>query len=181
LPALPGLPPPPPFDPLKISLDGTDARVNGTDHELIRKDDGSLMRTAGGLNANEAWLTQDRDGDGSVHGGVVDGKELIGDHGGRFKNGYDQLAHDYADEIKVDAQGRKYLDTTSGRAASELKLSRQDGTSQPASAVIKKLYLDYQEVNQASADGKTAIRQAGDVEYLDGHRAKAGDEWTQQA
>ncbi len=167
------------YDPLKITLDGTDAKLNTTDHVQIRMEDGTVKTMSGGLNDNEAWLVKDRDGLGVAKNGVVDGEDVFGDHLGQFKNAYDQLAHEYAGELKTDAQGNKYIDLTdpNSQAAKELRLMDKAGNLYTASEKLNKLYVTHAEVNKASADGQTAIRQEGLVEYKDTHTAKAVDQW----
>jgi hypothetical protein len=166
-------------DPLKITLDGTDARLNTTDHVQIRMEDGTVKTMSGGLNANEAWLVKDRDGLGVTKNGVVDGEDVFGDHLGQFKNAYDQLANEYASEVKTDANGQRYLDLSdpTSAAAKELKLMDRAGKLVPAAEKLNKIYLTHDEVNKTSGDGKTAIKQEGLVEYTDRHTAKAVDQW----
>jgi hypothetical protein len=167
------------YDPLKITLDGTDAKLNTTDHVQIRMEDGTVKTMSGGLNDNEAWLVKDRDGLGVAKNGVVDGEDVFGDHMGQFQNAYDQLAHEYAGELKTDAQGNKYIDLTdpNSQAAKELKLMDKGGNLYTAADKLNKIYVSYAEVDKTSADGKTAIKQEGLVEFTDKHTAKAVDQW----
>lgn len=167
------------YDPLKITLDGTDARLNTTDHVQIRMEDGTVKTMSGGLNDNEAWLVKDRDGQGITKNGVVDGEDVFGDHMGKYKNAFDQLAQEYASELKTDAQGNKYLDLTdpNSLAARELKLMDKAGNLYLASEKLNKIYVSYAEVERVSNDGLTAIKQEGLVEYKDRHTAKAVDQW----
>jgi hypothetical protein len=166
-------------DPLKIALDGSDAQLNTTDHAKIKMEDGTVKEMSGGLNGNEAWLAKDRDGKGITKNGVIDGEDLFGDHMGQYKHAYDQLAKEYAGEIKTDANGKRYIDLTdpNSKAAKELKLVDKSGKSIPASSKMNKIYVDHEEVNKTSADNQTSIRQQGDVEFKDGHKAKAVDQW----
>jgi hypothetical protein len=167
------------YDPLKITLDGTDAKLNTTDHTKIRMEDGTVKEMSGGLNDNEAWLVKDRDGLGVKKDGVVDGEDVFGDHMGKFKNAYDQLAQEYAGELKTDAQGNKYIDLKDPNsvAAKELKLMDKGGNLYTASEKLNKIYVSYAEVNKTSSDGLTAIKQEGLVEYKDNHTAKSVDQW----
>lgn len=167
-------------DPLKITLDGTDAKVNITDHSKIRLDDGREVTMSGGLNDNEAWLVKDRNGDGtSMNNGVIDGKEIFGDHLGKFKNAYDELAHEYAAELKTDEQGRKYIDLADPNsvAGKELKLMDKAGNMYHAADKLQKLYVTWDEVNIEGGDGMTSLRQQALVQYNDGKVAKSADQW----
>lgn len=167
------------YDPLKITLDGTDAKINTTDHVQIRMENGTVKTMSGGLNDNEAWLVKDRDGQGVSKNGVVDGEDVFGDHMGNYKNAYDQLAQEYAAEVKTDANGNKYIDLTDPNsvAAKELKLMDSSGNLYKAADKLNKLYVSYEDVNRISADGQTAIKQEGLVEFKDKHTAKAVDQW----
>lgn len=171
------------YDPLKITLDGTDATLNTTDHSKIQMEDGKVHVMSGGLNDNEAWLVKDQDADGLRHNGVIDGRDVIGDHGGKYKDAYDQLAHEYAGELKTDASGRKYIDLAdpNSKAAKELKLMDKAGNIIDASSKLTALYVTHAEVNKVSSDGLTSIKQEGLVEYKDGHTAKAADQWFSDA
>ncbi len=166
-------------DPLKLTLDGTDAKLNTTDHVKIRKEDGTVDTMSGGLNSNEAWLVKDRDGKGVTKSGVVDGEDVFGDHQGKFKNAYDQLAKEYAGEVKTDAQGNKFIDLAdpNSKAAKELKLMDKGGNLYTASDKLNKLYVSYADTNNTSADGDTSIREQSKAEYKDGHTAKTVDQW----
>lgn len=167
-------------DPLKITLDGTDAKVNTTDNSQIRLDDGREVTMSGGLNDNEAWLVKDRNGDGtSKNNGVIDGNEIFGDHLGKFKNAYDELAHEYAAELKTDEQGRKYIDLADPNsvAAKELKLMDKAGNYIHAADKLQKLYVSWDEVNIQAGDGQTSLRQQALVQYNDGKVAKSADQW----
>ncbi|MEB3205608.1 MAG: hypothetical protein VKP57_13030 [Candidatus Sericytochromatia bacterium] len=167
-------------DPLKITLDGTDAKVNTTDNSQIRLDDGREVTMSGGLNDNEAWLVKDRNGDGtSKNNGVIDGNEIFGDHLGKFKNAYDELAHEYAAELKTDEQGRKYIDLADPNsvAAKELKLMDKAGNYIHAADKLQKLYVTWDEVNIQAGDGQTSLRQQALVQYNDGKVAKSADQW----
>lgn len=170
--------------PIKIALDGQDARLNSTNGfriDLDGFDQGNdAVTTSGGLNSNEAWLVRDKDGDGIMRGGVVDGRDVYGDHEGKFSHGYDELARDYSDELKVDPQtGRRYLDLTdpNSRAARELKLLDASGNLTEAGKVLSRIDVDHVDVRESDASGQNQIRQRAEVTYRDGHTATSADQW----
>jgi len=170
--------------PIKIALDGKDAKLDST-HGFALAADGfgqgkGAVKTSGGLNPNEAWLARDRAGDGLVKNGVVDGNDVYGDHDGKFSNGYAQLAQDYQGELKTDpATGHRYIDLTdpNSRAAKELKLLDASGKSVPASSVLNRIDVDALGANERDASGNNQIRQRASVTYKDGHTAMSADQW----
>jgi hypothetical protein len=170
--------------PIKIALDGKDARLDST-HGFQLDADGfgrgqGAVTTSGGLNPNEAWLVRDKDGDGITRNGVVDGNDVYGDHDGQFKNGYQELARDYQGELRTDpATGRRYIDLTdpNSRAARELKLLDASGRQVPASSVLTRIDVDAAGVNESDAAGRNQIRERASVTYLDGHTASSADQW----
>ncbi|MBM3267595.1 MAG: hypothetical protein FJZ01_08100 [Candidatus Sericytochromatia bacterium] len=170
--------------PIKIALDAKDAALNSTNGFRIDLDGfgrgKEAVTTSGGLNANEAWLVRDKDGDGITRGGVVDGRDVYGDHEGRFGNGYEELAKDYAADLKTDpATGKRYLDLSdpNSRAARELKLLDARGNLVPAGQVVKRIGVDFKDVSEADATGQNQIRQRAEVTYADGRKASSADQW----
>lgn len=170
--------------PIKIALDGKDARLDSA-HGFQIDADGfgegqGAVKTSGGLNPNEAWLVRDKGGDGITRNGVVDGDDVYGDHDGQFKNGYQELAHDYQSELKTDpATGHRYIDLTdpNSRAAKELKLLDASGRQVPASSVLTRIDVDAADVKETDATGRNQIRERASVTYLDGHTASSADQW----
>ncbi|HYV44610.1 MAG TPA: hypothetical protein VFA20_07085 [Myxococcaceae bacterium] len=173
--------------PIKIALDGKDAKLDST-HGFALDADGfgqgkGAVKTSGGLNPNEAWLMRDRAGDGLTKNGVVDGNDVYGDHDGKFSDGYAQLARDYKGELKTDpATGHRYIDLTdpNSRAAKELKLMDASGKSVPASSVLNRIDVDAVGANERDATGSNQIRQRASVTYKDGHTAQSADQWYAQ-
>jgi len=173
--------------PIKIALDGKDAKLDST-HGFALDADGfgqgqGAVKTSGGLNPNEAWLVRDRSGDGLTKNGVVDGNDVYGDHDGKFSDGYAQLARDFKSELKTDpATGHRYLDLTdpNSRAAKELKLLDPSGKSVPASSLLTRIDVDAVGANERDASGNNQIRQRASVTYKDGHTAMSADQWYAQ-
>lgn len=170
--------------PIKIALDGVDAALNSTGGFAIDLDGfgqgRGAVQTSGGLNANEAWLVRDKDSDGITKQGVVDGRDVYGDHEGKFGNGYEELAKDYSSEVKTDpATGKHYLDLSdpNSRAAKELKLLDAKGNTVPAGQFLKRIDVDFKDVRESDATGQNQIRQRADVTYKDGHTAASADQW----
>ncbi|MFO0722444.1 MAG: hypothetical protein U1E65_01595 [Myxococcota bacterium] len=173
--------------PIKIALDGKDAQLDSKHGFQIDlngfQEKGGVAKTSGGLNQNEAWLVRDRDHNGIVKNGVVDGNDVYGDHNGKRKDGYDDLAKDFATEIKTDpATGKRYLDLTdpTSRAGAELKLLDAQGNLRPAKEVLKRIDLDEVASNERDAAGNV-ITARGAVTYQDGHRAQSADQWFRTA
>ncbi|HVE87859.1 MAG TPA: hypothetical protein VND93_33605 [Myxococcales bacterium] len=170
--------------PIKIALDGKDARLDST-HGFQLDADGfgrgqGAVSTSGGLNPNEAWLVRDKAGDGVTRNGVVDGNDVYGDHNGQFKDGYQELARDYQGELKTDpATGHRYIDLTdpNSRAAKELKLLDASGRQVPASSVLTRIDVDAAGVKETDATGRNQIRERAQVTYRDGHTATSADQW----
>lgn len=168
--------------PIKIALDGKDAQLNSGNGFNIAMNGfgGAVSKTSGGLNANEAWLVRDREGNGITRNGVVDGNDVYGDHEGRYKDGYQDLARDFADEVKMDpATGKRYIDLTdpNSRAARELKLLDANGQVRSAAAILKRIDIDGTDVLEADATRKNEIRERANVTYRDGHVAQSADQW----
>lgn len=171
--------------PIKITLDGKDAQLNSTNGFAIDlngfQEKGGRTTTSGGLNANEAWLVRDKAGDGVKKNGVVDGNDVYGDHNGQFKDGYDQLARDYASEIKVDANGKRYIDLTdpNSKAGKELQLLDAQGNLRPAKDVLTRIDVDELDPTaKDETDGKgNVITARGNVTYKDGRTATSADQW----
>jgi len=171
--------------PIKIALDGKDAQLNSTNGFAIDlngfKEKGGQTTTSGGLNANEAWLVRDKDGDGIKKNDVVDGNDVYGDHNGKYTDGYNQLARDFASEIKTDANGKRYIDLTdpNSRAGKELQLLDGQGNLRPAKDVLTRIDVD--EMDKAAkneTDGKgNVITGRSNVTYKDGHTATSADQW----
>ncbi len=174
--------------PIKIALDGQDARLDSQhgfriDLDGFGKGKGAVG-TSGGLNSNEAWLVRDKDADGISRGGVVDGRDVYGDHEGRFGNGYEELARDFASEIKIDpVTGSRYLDLSDpdSRAAKELKLLDANGRTVPASQLVGRLDVDFANVHESDTSGSNQIRQRAEVTFRDGHKATSADQWYKTA
>jgi hypothetical protein len=170
--------------PIKIALDGVNASLNSTNQFKIDLDGFSqgqeAVRTSGGLNQNEAWLVRDKDGDGIMRNGVVDGRDVYGDHFGKFGNGYEELAKDFASEVRTDpATGKRYIDLSDpdSRAAQQLKLLDVNGNLVPAGKVLTRIDVDFKDVMEADKTGQNQIRQRGEVTYKDGHTATSADQW----
>jgi len=173
--------------PIKIALDGKDAKLDSKHGFSIDlngfKEKGGVQKTSGGLNANEAWLVRDRAGDGIVKNGVVDGDDVYGDHNGVRKDGYDDLARDFASEIKTDAKtGKRYIDLTApgSKAATELKLLDASGQLRPARDVLNRIEVDGAAANERDAKGNVITARAG-VTFKDGHVATSADQWFRTA
>jgi hypothetical protein len=170
--------------PIKIALDGSHATLNSTNGFALDVNGfdaaGGVAKTSGGLNANEAWLVRDRAGDGIAKNGVVDGDDVYGDHQGQFNNGYEDLARDFADEVKVDpTTGRRYLDLAdpNSRAAKELQLLDAGGRLRSASSVVSRIDVDAVSVAESDTTGKNQIRERAEVTYRDGRTALSADQW----
>lgn len=174
--------------PIKIALDGRDARLDSK-HGFRIDLDGfgqgqEAVRTSGGLNSNEGWLVRDKDGDGITRNGVVDGRDVYGDHEGRFANGYHELARDYAAELKIDpTTGRRFLDLSDprSRAAQELKLLDPSGRTVLAAGLLRRIDVDFVDVRESDATGHNQILQRAQVTYRDGRTASSADQWYKTA
>lgn len=169
--------------PIKISLDGKDAKLNSTNGFAIDlngfDEKGGQTTTSGGLNGNEAWLVRDRAGDGVKKNGVVDGDDVYGDHNGTRKDGYDDLARDFASELKTDPKtGKRYLDLSdpNSRAGKELQLLDAQGNLRPAKDVLKRIDVDGTAVDERDGKGNV-ITARSSVTYLDGRTATSADQW----
>jgi hypothetical protein len=169
--------------PIKIALDGKDAKLNSTNGFKIDlngfDEKGGETTTSGGLNANEAWLVRDRAGDGIMKNGVVDGDDVYGDHNGARKDGYDDLARDFASELKTDPKtGKRYLDLSDpkSRAGKELQLLDAQGNLRPARDVLTRIDVEGTAVNERDGKGNV-ITARSNVTYKDGHTASSADQW----
>ncbi len=169
--------------PIKISLDGKDAKLNSTNGFAIDlngfDEKGGQTTTSGGLNSNEAWLVRDRAGDGIKKNGVVDGDDVYGDHNGTRKDGYDDLARDFASELKTDPKtGKRYLDLSdpNSRAGKELQLLDAQGNLRPAKDVLKRIDVDGTAVDERDGKGNV-ITARSSVTYVDGRTATSADQW----
>ncbi len=209
------------FSPVKVALDGRNAELN-SDNRFAFDVDGfandlhaslagfgkidspfsntGIIRTAGGLNGNEAWLATDRSGNGFFKSGILDGEDVFGDHQGRFANGYQDLATLYARQIQVDENGKRYIalekmnenqkrviafvrqmGVKQFNASYDLKLITRDGQVMDAADVLTKVYIDYENVNEVDAKGQNKIAQRATVEYINGHTALSADQWFKSA
>lgn len=173
--------------PVKIALDGKDARLDAQHGFKIDLngfgEKGGVAKTSGGLNGNEAWLVRDREGNGIVKGGVVDGNDVYGDHNGKVKDGYADLAKDFAGEVKVDpATGKRYIDLTApgSRAGAELKLLDANGKLRPAKDILTRIDVDGTGADERDRAGNVITARAN-VTYRDGHTAESADQWFRTA
>jgi len=101
------------ISPLKVNINGGDAKLN-SDRSIqfsITNPDGttSIITTYGSLNPDEAWLMIDKDGDGLIKNGIVNGDDFFTDHAGEKENAYHDLGVAFGSFLKQDAQGRSYI------------------------------------------------------------------------
>ncbi len=199
------------FSPVKLGLFGQNAALNSDHHfkvalEGFNSDVASLNLSTpvednrtialGGLNTGEAWLVADREGNGLMRDGVLDGTDLFGDHQGRFQTGYDDLAQRYAAFIQLDEDGKRYISlhipspvqeemyqslrkkgVTVAHPSLELKLMTRDGHVYPAYQYLTRIYVDYDHVFEQDAQQYNQIRQRAAVWYRNGQKASSADQW----
>src|SRR5262249_20285220 len=101
------------FSPVKVQLTGENAAINSNDHFWFSLGGFNSpippTQTTGGLNTREAWLAVDRENNGFYRGQVLDGNDIFGDHMGKYKSGYEDLADVFKANLKTDAQGKRYI------------------------------------------------------------------------
>ncbi len=188
--------------PIKVSLNGVDAKLNSTDSYLVDLDGqhrhGPLrVFSKGGLNDNEAWLVMDRAQNGFWDKHLaVDGDDIFGDHLGQYRSGYEDLQKTFQTHLQVDEQGRRYIQlhplswwektwTPVSRALGlsnsdpsfDLKLMTRDKQLVQASDVLTKLYVDYQQVDEWDHHRLNWIGQRAAVTYRNGKAATSADQW----
>jgi len=194
------------FCPVKVSLNGLDAQVNSSNHFFVslnglnhQKDKPYVIQTAGGLNTNEAWLAVDRESNGFFRGPVTDGNDLFGDHLGKYKTGYEDLANMFKAELKKDSHGKSYIPlrhlswweclwiwltrlfgfNKNWNASYDLKLITVDHKVIDASQVLSQVYVNYTNVSEWDSLHKNVIRQRAMVQYTNGKTAQSADQWYQ--
>ncbi len=192
------------FSPVKINLNGQDARLNSDDQfpfdiDGFNANKVSPVKTAGGINTDEAWLVTDRAGNGLFQNGILDGEDVFGDHLGKYRSGYEDLAALYQHQLKTDEKGQRYIPLKplawweklwlsilrlfgqykQWDANLDLKLLDRQGKLSPASEVLTKVYVDYKDVSELDKEGLNWIRQRAVVEYTTGKTAQSADQWFQ--
>lgn len=179
------------YSPIKISLAPRDAQLNSSQSLLFDIDGPSQsarpFTTSGGLNPTETWLATDRDGDGFWHHGALDGRDVYGDHLGAFSSGYEDLASRYTNDIKTDAQGKRYIALQKLTAyqkrraladpSHDLKLITADQKILYASDYVSRIYVDYDVVNEVDALQQNRIGQRAGVQYWNGETYSSADQW----
>ncbi len=188
--------------PIKVALNGIDAKLNSTDSYLVDLDGQNrkgqmVVYSKGGLNDNEAWLVMDRARNGFWDKRqALDGDDIFGDHLGKFKSGYEDLGHTFKHHLQVDEQGRRYiqlhplswwektwtpvskaLGLSDADPSYDLKLMNRNKEVIQASDVLTKLYVDYNKVDEWDSKGENWIGQRASVTYRTGQAATSADQW----
>ncbi len=191
------------YCPVKVNLAGRDAQINSDDRFMFALSGftGKLpwIKTAGGLNMDEAWLMADRERNELFYNTVMDGNDVFGDHAGKFKSGYEDLAELFKADLKTDDHGKKYIplkqmnwferfwiwltrffgQNTDWNPSYDLKLVTRNHNVYYASDMLAKIYVDYKTVNETDKSKQNWIRQRADVVFHNGIRAQSADQWFQ--
>jgi len=191
------------ISPVKLSLNGVSAKLNSDDFFAFDIDGPTAkmhpIQTTGGVNSNEAWLATDRNRDGFWSKGVMDGRDVFGDHVGQYRSGYDDLAALYKHALQKDASGKRYIplkkltfvekqQANVARLSAapkqldpsiDLKLLTRDKKVLFAGDYVDKIYVDYQDVNELDTHKRNWIRQRASVHYVSGQTVTSADQWFQ--
>ncbi len=192
------------WTPVKVNLEPKDAVLNSDDHfpfdvDGFTQNKMNPVMTTGGLNQDEAWLVTDRRGNGYFEKNILDGEDVFGDHLGRFKNGYEDLADLYKGELQKDTVGKRYIPLHAlplwekiwiwflrlfgldkhWNASYDLMLLTRDHHLMPASSYLSKVYVDSWDVNELDQKQQNWIRQRAKVEYNNGMVVESADQWFQ--
>jgi len=167
----------------------------------MTKPDGtkSITTTYGSLNSNEAWLMIDRQGDGLINNGVINGDDFFTDHVGAKNNAYHDLATTFAPFIKVDEKGHNYIQlnklTDAQKQAGKLGAGQKLGVARVidpsldlklldvnnnilyASDYFDRIYVDYKNTNIADKEKHNFILEIAPVRTLDGKYHLSADQW----
>lgn len=188
--------------PIKLSLNGEAAVVtdaggfnfdsDGFAHNII-----PVMKTSGGLSADEAWLVMDRGHSGIFKNGVVDADAVFGDHYSKFTTGYEDLASEFAASIETDSNNNRYISLkplpwyqelwrailkffhmqVAPDPYTDLKLLTADNHIIDANTIVSRLDVSYKNVKEFSPSRKNAILQRAKVYYTSGKIADGADLW----
>lgn len=192
--------------PVKVALNGIKTTVNSDNHfyfdaDGFNENNFPIIKTSGGLNSNEAWLITDREHNGIMFDDgktqILDGNDVFGDHLGKYKSGYENLADTYKQYIQVDTTNKHYLAlhkvswleanwmtvlrffhlAQEPTPSTDLYLLDIHGNTQLASELLTRIDVDYADVKEFDAEKKNVIFQRGNVSYTDGHIAQGADQW----
>ena len=193
--------------PLKVNIAGGNAKLN-SDRSIQfsqTQKDGSkkIITTYGSLNPDEAWLMLDRDGEGLINNGVINGDNFFTDHDGVKNDAYHDLAKTFALFVKTDENGHNYIplhkiteqekldeiedkkirvDKRIGAVREmvpsyHLKLLDANNNEFYASDYFDRIYVEKRDVSVADEIHKNIILEIAPVRTLDGKYHLSADQW----
>ena len=195
------------LSPLKVNIAGGNAKLN-SDRSIQfsqTQKDGSkkIITTYGSLNPDEAWLMLDRDGEGLINNGVINGDNFFTDHDGVKNDAYHDLAKTFALFVKTDENGHNYIplhkiteqekldeiedkkirvDKRIGAVREmvpsyHLKLLDANNNEFYASDYFDRIYVEKRDVSVADEIHKNIILEIAPVRTLDGKYHLSADQW----